>query len=83
MESGDKSPGNSDININDNMGDNSTYVDQILIEGKAVVYDFPTLLLDEILNFAWFSHRQALKSKDLSLFNLEGSFPALWLHGYS
>ena len=24
--------------------------------------DFPTLLLDEILNFAWFSHRQALKT---------------------
>ena len=27
MESGDKSSGNSDININDNMGDNSTYAD--------------------------------------------------------
>ena len=38
MESGDKSPGNSDININDNMGDNSTYVDQMLIEENAVVY---------------------------------------------
>ena len=38
MESRDKSPGNSDININDNMGDNSTYVDQMLIEENAVVY---------------------------------------------
>ena len=27
MESREKSPGNSDININDNMGDNSTYAD--------------------------------------------------------
>jgi transposase InsO family protein len=38
IESGDKSPRNSDININDNMGDNSTYVDQMLIEENAVVY---------------------------------------------
>jgi hypothetical protein len=38
MESGDKSSGNSDININDNMGDNPTYVDQMLIEENVVAY---------------------------------------------
>jgi hypothetical protein len=37
VQSREKSPGNSDININDNMGDNSTYVDQMLIEENAVV----------------------------------------------
>ena len=29
--------------------------------------DFPTLLLDDILNFAWFSHRQALNMKTWQL----------------
>jgi len=37
MESGDKSPGNSDINIVDHMGDNSTYVNQMLNEENVVV----------------------------------------------
>ena len=30
--------------------------------------DFRTLLLDEILNFAWFSHRQALNNHKTSEF---------------